>query len=82
MGQGLWLEGHLRWVSCPPCGREPSCPCPTPEPTCFPGGLGGVVLGQQVGLPEACSVTQVPLSSGPSSPARNSRYDSSTKGNC
>lgn len=40
-----------------------------------------IVSGKGLGLPEAYSITQVPLSSGPSFPAGSSRYDSSTKGN-
>lgn len=43
-------------------------------------GIGPLSRGP--GLPEACSLTQVPLSSGPSFRAGNSRFDSSTKANC
>lgn len=41
-----------------------------------------MVLGKGPGLPEACSLTQVPLSSGPSFLAGNSKCGSSTKGSC
>jgi hypothetical protein len=43
---------------------------------------GSLALGKGLGLPEACSLTQVPLSSGPSFQDRNTRCDSSTKANC